>query len=100
MPYQYKLHPVAQKEYESSLSWYLERSLDAAENFVKEVDAALVEICRDPNRYRNKYKNYREYGLRKYPFDIVYVVEQQSQLVVIVAIFHEKRHPRGKYRKP
>jgi hypothetical protein len=64
MPYQYKLHPIAQKEYEASFSWYLERSLDAAENFVKEVDVALIEICRDPNRYRNKYKNYREYGLQ------------------------------------
>jgi len=35
MPYQYKLHPVAQKEYESSLSWYLERSLDAAKTLLR-----------------------------------------------------------------
>ena len=102
MPFQYKLHPAAQKEYEASISWYLERSLDAAENFIKTVDNGLTEICKDPTRFRNRYKNYREYNLHKYkyPFDIVYVVEEHLQLIIVVAIFHEKRPPMGKYRKP
>jgi plasmid stabilization system protein ParE len=65
--FQYKLHPEAQKEYESSVSWYLERSLKAAKDFVHAVDTGLVEICNNPNRYRNEYKNYRELSIRKYP---------------------------------
>ncbi len=34
MPYKYILHEHAQKDYETSLEWYAERSGQAAENFI------------------------------------------------------------------
>lgn len=98
MPFKYKFHPVAQEEYESSVSWYLIRSLKAASNFVKAVDKGLGNICADPKRHRNEYKNYYEYTIQKYPFTITYVIEESQQLVVIIAIYHQKREPGKKYR--
>jgi len=58
MPYRYRFHHLAQEDYESSISWYIKRSLRAASNFVKQVDQSLIKICNDPGRYRNEYKNY------------------------------------------
>ena len=72
MAYKYRLIPLAQEEYESSVSWYLKRSLAAAANFVNAIDKALGLICDDPRRYRNEYKNYYECNIHKYPFTIVY----------------------------
>ena len=98
MGFQYKLHPEAQKEYEASVSWYLKLSLKAAKDFVNAVDIGLADICNNPNRYRNEYKNYRELSVRKFPFTIVYVIEENRQLIIIIAIYHQKRHPGNKYR--
>jgi plasmid stabilization system protein ParE len=58
MPYRYKLHPVAQEEYETSVSWYLKRSLKAATGFVNAVEKGFGSICNNPRKYINKYKHY------------------------------------------
>lgn len=50
MPCKYILHEQAQKDYEISLKWYVERSGLAAENFVKAVDETLQLICEHPER--------------------------------------------------
>ncbi|WP_428328906.1 type II toxin-antitoxin system RelE/ParE family toxin [Mucilaginibacter sp.] len=98
MAYQYTLHPDAQIEYEESVQWYLKRSFKAASNFVKAVDKGLLHLCKVPDVYINKYKNYHEYTLQKYPFTIVYVIEEKQELIVILAINHQKRKPENKYR--
>ena len=98
MAWRYKLHPLAQEEYESSVSWYLKRSFNAASNFVDAVETAFIYICSDPKRCRNEYKHYYELVLDKYPFTIVYAIEESRKLVVIIAVYHQKREPSQKYR--
>jgi hypothetical protein len=69
MAYKYKLIPIAQEEYEYSTSWYLKQSLKVASNFVKAIDQGFANICDDPGRYRNEYKNYYEYTIYNYLYD-------------------------------
>lgn len=99
MSYSYILHKYAQQDYEESLKWYVQRSIGAAEKFVAEIDAVLQLICASPARWRNKYKNFHEITLKKYPFTIIYTIEDDKQLVVISSIYHHKRNPKFKYRK-
>jgi plasmid stabilization system protein ParE len=99
MSYHYILHDHAQEDYETSLQWYAERSALAAENFVKALDDALLSICNNPRRWRNKYKNYHELSLKKYPFTIIYTIETDKQLVIVSSVYHHKRNPKKKYKK-
>lgn len=99
MSYRYILHEYAQEDYESSLRWYMERSVQAAENFIAAVDNAFQLICDNPSRWRNAYKDYYELGLKKYPFSIIYTIEEDEKLIVVSAIYHRKRNPKKKYRK-
>ena len=78
MSYTYILHKQAQKDYEQSLEWYVQRSIDAVEKFVREIDSALQLICTNPGRWRNKYKNFHEITLKKYPFTIIYTIEKRE----------------------
>jgi plasmid stabilization system protein ParE len=100
MKYNYVLLFEAQLEYEASLSWYMERSLQASENFVDEINSAIQLICQDPKRWRNKYKNFFEFKLKIFPFTIIYWIEHNENLIIISSIFHNKRNPRRKYRRP
>ncbi len=90
MSYVYILHKYAQDDYEASLKWYLERSEQAAVNFVGAVEDAFRLICENPERWNNKYKNFFEFRLKKYPFTI----ENGDGLVFISAIYHNKRNPK------
>jgi plasmid stabilization system protein ParE len=58
----------------------------------------MVTICDDPLRYRSTYKKLRETSLKKYPYSIVYFVDEKEQLVVIASVYHHKRDPRRKYK--
>ena len=99
MSYSYILNEHAQKDYEQSLKWYMKRSVDAAKKFVVAIDNALQLICDNPTRWRNKYKNFHEISLKKYPFTIIYAIEEDKALVVISSVYHHKRNPRGNTEK-
>lgn len=99
MSYSYVLTPAAQIDYEESLLWYLERSETAALNFVAAIDNTINLICEHPKRWRNTYKNFRELSLKKYPFAIIYIIEEDTKMVVITAIYHHKRIPNKRYRR-
>jgi len=99
MSYTYYFEPKALKEYVAALKWHKKRSDNAAFNFVQEMDDALSLICIDPFRFRNSYKTFRETSLKKYPFYIIYVIEESKKQVLIFSVFHHKRNPVLKFKR-
>ncbi len=97
MVYRITFRKRAAKEYIKAIAWYKERSLRASENFRKAVEEGLNKIESDPFYFRNSYKHFFETKLPKYPYGIVYFIDEESRLVVITTIFHHKRHPKRKY---
>jgi len=98
MGYNYILLSAAQEEYESSISWYLERSVVVAEQFIDAVDHTLSLICEHPYRWRNEYANFYEITIRKYPYSIIYTINDTKGLILVAAIHHHNRNPNRKYR--
>ena len=99
MSYKYIYAPVAFIEYKDAISWYDMHSKRAAENFVIAVNEKIKSICKNPTRYRNTYKIYRETSLRKYPYYLIYFIDESKRIVVITSVYHHKRNPRRKYNK-
>ena len=99
MAYQYIFDPLAANEYEEAFKWYEQRSLVAADNLIVAVQEAIIAICTDPYRYRNTYKKVRELNLKKYPYALIYFIDENKQLITIISLFHHKRNPKRKYRK-
>ena len=100
MKYTHVFEPAAIGEYVAALEWYNERSETAAKNFIKEIKEKIKDVCSDPLRYPNTYKHFREKSLKKYPFCIVYFVDEIKHMVVIMSVYHHKRNPHKKFRKP
>jgi plasmid stabilization system protein ParE len=97
MQYQFIFSPIALIDYKEAVIWYGIRSKTAAENFILEVENKLKKICADPQKYKNKYKDFRETSLKKYPFLIIYFIDEGKSLVVISRVYHHKRNPISKY---
>jgi plasmid stabilization system protein ParE len=86
-------HPAAQREYQTAISWYQQRSDSAARRFVAEVERVVAVIAAHPDRYGFYEGPYREAGLqRRYPFSIIYRVEASGD-VLILAVAHASREP-------
>lgn len=90
----------AEREYEDSLRWYKDRSEKAAATFILNLGHTLSLICENPYSWPNRYKDYHELSVKRYPFSVVYYIDEANHQVVITSVFHHSRNPRKKYRKP
>jgi plasmid stabilization system protein ParE len=99
MKYKYRFDPIAANEYEAAYSWYTERSQKAGDRFITTVEEAIDTICENPYRYRKSYKELREVILKKYPFYLIYSIDEKKKTILIVSVYHQKRNPDKKYLK-
>ncbi len=67
--------------------------------FIEEIDNTLELICQYPERWRNPYKNFHELSLKKYPFAIVYFIDESTRQIIVTSIYHQKRNPKKKYNQ-
>ncbi|MBY0495717.1 MAG: type II toxin-antitoxin system RelE/ParE family toxin [Cyanobacteria bacterium] len=81
----------ALQEAERAAHWYAERSATAAAAFSEEMDAAESAIARLPEAWPRYEHRTRRYLLRRFPFSVVYRVEEPR--VLIVAVAHARRRP-------
>ena len=94
----YIFQKKSQVEYEDSIIWYSKRSIVSAENFVQEIDIALLKICQSPKIWKNEYAHFYEFYLRKFLFTIVYSIDELKKLIIIHSVFHQKRNPKKKIK--
>lgn len=99
MSYSISYQPRALREYEDAVTWYRKRSEKAAKNFIAAVEKRLAVLRTEPERYRKTYREFRAVSLLKYPYSVIYLVEEKKKMVVISSFFHNKRNPNRKPRK-
>jgi plasmid stabilization system protein ParE len=99
MAYTYIFDPIAADEYEEAFKWYERSSPTAADNLIVVVHEAILEICGDPFRFRKTHKELRELTLKKYPFNLIYFIDDKKKRVTITSLFHHRRNPKKKYKK-
>ena len=88
----------AATEYIEAVAWYKERSLQAAENFIFLIQQTLTQIETQPDYFKKSFKNFHEAKTQKYPYSIVYFLDEKKKRIVITTIFHNKRNPKRKFR--
>ena len=98
MPYIHIFDPKASDQYEEAYNWYKKRSEIAGDKLIIEVEEAIKKICADPFRYRKTHKNLRELSLKKFPYSVIYLPDEENKLVAINSLFHHKRSPKKKYK--
>jgi plasmid stabilization system protein ParE len=69
--------------------WYRMRSPDAADRFIREIRRAVGLISRSPRTWPSIGRNARRFVLTRFPFSVVYRIEDSG--VCVVAVAHAKR---------
>ncbi|MCM8535142.1 MAG: type II toxin-antitoxin system RelE/ParE family toxin [Lentisphaeraceae bacterium] len=82
----------AYKDLEESELHYNNEQFGLGEEFLDEVFAGVLHISDDPSIWQKVHKELQRYSLKRFPFKIIYRV--QGDAIQIVAINHDKRHPK------
>ncbi len=86
-----RLFPEAEAEVVANERWYAQRSSSAAEAFIVEFDDALAQIGEAPETWPRYRRGTRRFILRRFPFSVVYRIE--DDVVYVVAVAHAKQRP-------
>ena len=82
----------AELELADAIGHYLERSAGLANEFLDEVDRAVATLLVFPESSAVLEAPVRRKVLRKFPYSLLYMVEEDE--IVIVAVASESREPR------
>lgn len=86
-----EFHPSAIAEAHAAKAWYFERSSDAADAFLSEVDRAVALIAADPDRWPEHLFGTRRLLLRRFPYALIYRCE--AGIATVFALAHARRRP-------
>jgi plasmid stabilization system protein ParE len=91
MSYSFIIRPEAELDIQDAFEWYESQSPGLGSEFVRAVDTCLSGIGRNPLAYQVIHKQARRALIRRFPYTILFVFEQE--IVSVIACFHAKRSP-------
>ena len=86
------IRPDAERDLAEAYGWYEARVPGLGSDFLMSIDAALSSIQRTPEMYPIVYKNVRRALVRRFPYGIFYLVEEDR--IVVLGILHARRDPK------
>jgi toxin ParE1/3/4 len=87
----YVFHPEALTEYAEAVQYYAEQRTQVAQTFINAVEDAVYQIRESPNRWSVIDEDVRRCLTRKFPYGILYTIEQDY--ILILAVMHCSREP-------
>jgi toxin ParE1/3/4 len=87
----YVFHPEALTEYAEAVQYYADQRVEVAQAFIDAIEEAIYRIRESPARYSAIDQDVRRCMTRKFPYGILYTIEQDH--ILILAVMHCSREP-------
>jgi toxin ParE1/3/4 len=95
MIYKIIVSPRALKEIENAIEYYGLYSANAPSHFITSPKQCYSKLENNP-LLRIRYKNVRAIGLKKFPFSLYFVLNDEQNIIRILSCFHDKRDPESR----
>jgi hypothetical protein len=91
MTYDLRFLPEIEEDVIGSYLWYEAKSSGLGEDFLRVFYACAGEIPRNPLLYPKIYREFRRRLLRRFPYAIYYMIEDNN--IIVFGLFHCARDP-------
>jgi toxin ParE1/3/4 len=93
--YKVEIEPGAADDINNACIYYLSLLVDTdrlIESFLNDIEASLEKLKLSP-KFNFKTKNYRALPLHKFPYILMFTVDDESRIVSVIALFHTSQNP-------
>lgn len=97
MAFKVIVSPRDQKEIENAIDYYALYSVDAPINFITSLKEAYNSLENNPF-YRVRYKNVLALKIKKFPYSLYFIINEDENTVRVLSCFHNKRNPNKRPR--
>lgn len=95
--YKLLLRPESYEDLKESFQWYSNRSNILGLEFIKEIEECFRKIRSNPFSCQKIKKTLRRALIKKFPYGIFYKIDEDE--IIVFAIFHLSRNPKGILRR-
>ena len=92
MRYSVRYKRAAAAEVESAISWYAQPEINQASAFIKDIQRTESHLRTHPELYQRVEGDVRRAVLRRFPYSLFFLIEQDQ--VVVLALMHQHQRPR------
>ncbi|MCP4113301.1 MAG: type II toxin-antitoxin system RelE/ParE family toxin [Desulfobacteraceae bacterium] len=92
MKYELTIKPEAEKDLSETFEWYEDRRKGLGYDFLLQVEAGLRFIEKNPLTFPKIYQGTRRYLVSRFPYKIIYRVEDSK--VVVLGVVYGGRDPK------
>ena len=92
MAYKTIVSPRAQSEIEDAIDYYALYSTETPIHFISILKKAYQTLETNPF-FKVCYKNVRALKLKRFPYSLFYIIDENMGIVRILSCFHNKRNP-------
>jgi plasmid stabilization system protein ParE len=90
--YELKFRHEAEIDLQKAAKWYEQQKEGLGFDFLNEVEKKCEVINHTPLIFEVVYKKLRRVVIERFPFNVFYLVEDKT--IVVVAVIHGSRHPK------
>jgi hypothetical protein len=87
----YSILSPALREITQAAEYYDDKSTGLGFEFIVEFDATIARILDFPTAWSQLSGNYRHCSLQRFPYSVIYVVEDDH--ILVVSVFGQSREP-------
>lgn len=91
------IRPKARSELTEAALWYEDQRPGLGVQFTAEVDRTLERIVKNPSQFPLVRQKARRALMRTFPYQVYF--DLRGDQVVVLAVYHERRHPDGWRRR-
>lgn len=91
MDYELIIRPEAKADLLDAFHWYQAQRTGLGLDFKLCVDEVVSKLLKRPTIYKKVHKHIRRALIRKFPFGIFYIIEENS--IIVIAVIHARRNP-------
>ena len=88
-----RLAPEAEQDADDAIAWYDLKSAVLGDEFLRCVNKCIRAIERYPEMFPRVYRKMRRALVETFPFQVLYEID--SEEIVVYAIYHCARNPKG-----
>ncbi len=94
---------AARRELDEAFAWYESQSPGLGDDFIAEANQTLQRIQEAPDLYRPFADQMRRALLKRFPYGVIFGIDEANDLILILAVAHLHRKPyywRGRIQEP
>ena len=83
----------AKADIKDSAKWYNKQQKGLGKRFTQSIKKCIKDIQQHPEGFQVRYKNCRIGIPEKFPYLVIYNIDNDNKVVVIIVVFHSSKNP-------